>query len=214
VIAAFIGIDGSGKSTQLRKLASVYAQRELDVRAVSLTDKANLQAALEIARTIGESPFQPKGHRIVSGTVLANALAADFLRHYVGNILPLVSASAARLILSDRYAVCYVAYAEALRAANDGVYSALGRICIPPDLTLWFDIPYDVVERRIAQRNEARAADETPEILNALIDYYRRTIVPNGRDTIRVPADLSEDEVTAFVKSAIDARLKDFGIGR
>ncbi len=142
----FEGIDGCGKSTQLRMLASELRLRGREVVST---------------REPGGTPLGTRVRQLVLDTEeqvdpLAELLlyAADRAQHVRTLVRPALDAG--HVVLSDRYADATVAYQGAGRGFPDEIVSevvALATGGLMPDLTLIFDLPVDESQRRAQLRS-------------------------------------------------------------
>jgi len=142
----FEGIDGCGKSTQLRMLAS---ELRLRGREVVLT------------REPGGTPLGTRVRQLVLDSEeqvdpLAELLlyAADRAQHVRTLVRPALDSG--HVVLSDRYADATVAYQGAGRGFPDETISAVVSLAtggLKPDLTLIFDLPVEESQRRAAHRS-------------------------------------------------------------
>jgi dTMP kinase len=135
VAGAFItfeGIDGSGKSTQLRMLASVLRMRGLEVVATREPGGTSLGDRLRAALLDADEQVDPLAELLV--------FAADRAQHVRTLLRPALESN--HIVLSDRYADATVAYQGAGRGfppelINEVVGLATGGL--KPDLTLVYD---------------------------------------------------------------------------
>lgn len=149
----FEGIDGSGKSTQLRLLASslrLQGHEVVDTREPGGTPLGlRLRAALLDAQ-----------EHVDSLTELL-VFAADRAQHV--RILVRPALEAGRVVLSDRYADATAAYQGAGRGFSPQLISemiALATEGLEPDLTLLFDLPVaDCAARTRRRSNGKRKGD-------------------------------------------------------
>jgi dTMP kinase len=129
----FEGIDGSGKSTQMRMLASALRLRGLDVIAT---------------REPGGTPFGKRlrsalldAHEHVDPLAELLLFAADRAQHVRTLLVPALEAG--HIVLSDRYADATRAYQGAGRGFSPeliGEVIGLATAGLMPDLTLIFDL--------------------------------------------------------------------------
>ncbi len=143
----FEGIDGCGKSTQLRMLAS---ELRLRGREVVLT------------REPGGTPLGTRIRQLVLDSEeqvdpLAELLlyAADRAQHVRALVRPALDSG--HVVLSDRYADATVAYQGAGRGFPDEVIKELVALAtggLMPGLTLIFDLPVEESQRRQAHRSD------------------------------------------------------------
>ena len=150
---SFEGIDGCGKSTQLRLLASLLRLRGVEVVTT---------------REPGGTPLgQQLRHVLLEAETLVDPLAelllyaADRAQHVRTLVRPAIEAG--QIVLTDRYADATVAYQGAGRGFEAGVVAEIVRLAtggLKPDLTLLFDLP--VADARERARNQRRRP-ERPE---------------------------------------------------
>ena len=143
----FEGIDGCGKSTQMRMLAS-----ELRLRGREVV----------VTREPGGTPLGTRVRQLVLDSEeqvdpLAELLlyAADRAQHVRTLVRPALDSG--HVVLSDRYADATVAYQGAGRGFPDETISALVGLAtggLMPDLTLIFDLPVEESQRRASQRSD------------------------------------------------------------
>jgi dTMP kinase len=150
--AAFIsfeGIDGSGKSTQLRMLASVLRLRGLEVVSTREPGGTPLGQQLREALLAAESQVDPLAELLM--------YAADRAQHVRTLVRPALESD--HVVLSDRYADATVAYQGAGRGfepwlINDLIDLATGGL--KPDLTLLFDASVEDARARAEQHRAQR----------------------------------------------------------
>ena len=143
----FEGIDGSGKSTQLRMLTGDLRQRGVDVIATHEPGGTPLGRRLREAFLETEETVAPIAELLL--------FAADRAQHVEFLIKPALAEG--RTVISDRYADATFAYQGAGRGfpaetVNEIIQLATGGL--KPDLTLFFDISVESAIRRMADRHE------------------------------------------------------------
>ncbi len=165
----FEGIDGCGKSTQLRLLASELRVRGLKIVATREPGGTTLGQRLRAALLDVDEQVDPLAELLV--------FAADRAHHVRTLLLPALGTN--QIVLSDRYADATVAYQGAGRGfepklIQDIVQLATGGLW--PDLTLLFDL--SVVEsavrtrRRVASKNSDRLDSEGAEFHTRVRNAY------------------------------------------
>lgn len=146
----FEGIDGSGKSTQLRLLAGDLRVRGLDVLTTLQPGGTPLGRRLREAFLETEENVHPMAELLL--------FAADRAQHV--NFLIKPALEAGRIVISDRYADATAAYQGAGRGFDAQIINQVIKLAtggLKPDLTLFFDIP---IEKAILRTN-SRTDDET-----------------------------------------------------
>ena len=125
------GIDGSGKSTQVRLLEKWFRSREVPV---FLTEWNSSDTVKQITS---------KGKKKGTLTPITFSLlhATDFADRYERNILPLLHAG--YVVLADRY--IYTAYArDIVRGCNPEWVKKVYEFAVKPDLTFYFSVHVDI----------------------------------------------------------------------
>lgn len=148
MISAFItfeGIDGCGKSTQLRLLASVLRMRGTEVVATREPGGTPLGQKLRHALLEAEGQVDPLAELLL--------YAADRAQHVRALVRPALASG--HIVLSDRYADATVAYQGAGRGFETQTVAeiiALATGGLKPDLTLLFDLPVAEAQERASHR--------------------------------------------------------------
>jgi dTMP kinase len=201
----FEGIDGCGKSTQLRLLASELGVRGLDIVTTREPGGTALGKRLRAALLDIDEQVDPLAELLV--------FAADRAHHVRTLLLPALEAN--KIVLSDRYADATVAYQGAGRGfesklIQDIVLLATGGLM--PNLTLLFDL--SVAEsavrtrRRVASKNTDRLDIEDAEfhtrVRNAYLEIAKaepdRFRVIDARNSTRETHRKVMDTVMPFLK--------------
>lgn len=141
----FEGTDGSGKSTQLRMLASELRLRGHEV--VSTREPGGTPLGAHIRQLVleAEEHVDPLAELLL--------YAADRAQHVRTLIRPAVESG--HIVLSDRYADATAAYQGAGRGFPDEIISELIALAtggLMPDMTVVFDLTVDESLRRSAHR--------------------------------------------------------------
>ena len=184
--AAFItfeGIDGSGKSTQLRMLASELRLRGINVIVTREPGGTSLGARLRAALLDTEEQVDPLAELLL--------YAADRAQHVRQLVRPAIETG--HVVLSDRYADATVAYQGAGRGFPPALIDeviALATGGLMPDLTLLFDLP--VAEslarhkRRAAEGDARDRLDAEDEAFHARVRNAYLQIAAADPDRVRV----------------------------
>ena len=192
-LIAFEGIDGSGKSTQIERLAVALAARGCELETTfEPTEGAMGQRIRAMARS---------GERVAPETELA-WFVADRREHVEQVILPALAAG--RWVLTDRYTLSSVAYQGARGLSPDEILASSEAEFPLPDLALVFEIDVQLGVSRVAERKgvaepvfENRAfLEAAAEIFAALDRAYIERIDARGEP----------DAVHARVMEAVDRR--------
>ena len=153
------GIDGSGKSTQLRLLEKWFQSKQ---SPVFLTEWNSSETVRRITS---------KGKRKGRLTPITFSLlhATDFADRYERNILPLLHAG--YIVLADRY--IYTAFArDIVRGCNPKWVRRVYEFAVKPDLVFYFKVPVDIAVERILSGRPKLKYYEAGMDLNLSNDPY------------------------------------------
>jgi dTMP kinase len=165
----FEGIDGSGKSTQLRLLGNFLRANGCDALLTREPGGTALGLRLRAALLDEMEEVDPLTELLV--------FAADRAQHVRRMLRPALAAG--RVVISDRYADATVAYQGAGRGFSPELISQIVQLAtegLKPDLTLLFDLSIDESTSRTARRSTGKNAGKVPrdrlDIENA--DFHTR----------------------------------------
>jgi dTMP kinase len=193
------GIDGSGTTTQLDRLARWLEARG---RRVHPTREPSAGPVGRLLREILLGGHRRPDGAAVDGLAMALLFAADRRDHLTREIEPALAAGAD--VISDRYLFSSLAY-QAQEAERDWV-AGLARDLRVPDLTLLLDVPIAVAaaRRRAAGRPDERY--DADEVQSRVAARYRELCAADPRAII-LDASGTIDAVTALVTAAVDRLL-------
>lgn len=153
------GIDGSGKSTQIRLLGKWLKSKLLPV---FMTEWNSSEMVKEIT-----SKGKKKGR--LTPTTFCLLHATDFADRYERNIFPLMRAG--YIVLADRYV--YTAYArDIVRGCSPKWVCKVYDFAIKPDVVFYFRVPVDVAVERILVGRPKLKYYEAGMDLNLSNDQY------------------------------------------
>jgi len=166
----FEGIDGSGKSTQLRMLAGGLRERGVDLIMSQEPGGTPLGRRLRDAFLETEENVAPMAELLL--------FAADRAQHVEFLIKPALANG--RVVISDRYADATFAYQGAGRGFDEKTVNKVIKLAtggLKPELTLFFDIPVTTALSRMSSRGESgersnRMDFETVEFYERVRDSY------------------------------------------
>src|ERR1051325_7460362 len=192
----FEGIDGSGKTTQLRRVAALL-DNSMTTKPLVTKEPGGTPTADRIRAVLLDqsSKLDPVAE------VLLFAASRD--QHVVEEIRPALAAG--RVVLCDRYTDSTLAFQgfgrlldlDKLRALNDWATGAL-----VPDHTLLFDIDEETGVRRARGRggDELRFEAEDLRFYRRVREGYLTLAVAEPKRFIVIDAHGSEDDVFARVE--------------
>ncbi len=195
---SFEGIDGSGKSTQAKRLAQTLEERGLDI--VLTREPGGSPGAEEIRRLLvegGSERWSPE-----TELLLFTAARRDHLERL---IRPALDRGA--WVITDRFADSTRVYQGAVRAEQRPLVEELHRLMIgvEPDRTFVIDIAPEISLQRGKARggNEDRFEGMGLEFQRRLRDGFH-ALAEQAPDRIRlIDGSGSQDEVAARVLAAL-----------
>lgn len=145
----FEGIDGSGKSTQLRLLSNFLRANSCNPLLTREPGGTTLGLRLRAALLDAKEEVDPLTELLV--------FAADRAQHVRRLLRP--SLAAGGVVISDRYADATVAYQGAGRGFPPELISEIVQLAtdgLKPDLTLLFDVPIEESTSRTTRRSSGK----------------------------------------------------------
>ena len=155
----FEGIDGSGKSTQLRLLGNFLKANGCDALLTREPGGTQLGLRLRAALLDAAEEVDPLTELLV--------FAADRAQHVRRLVRPALDEG--RLVISDRYADATVAYQGAGRGFSPELISPIVQLAtegLKPDLTLLFDLPIEESTTRTARRSTSKTTASSRDRLD------------------------------------------------
>ncbi|HVS21116.1 MAG TPA: dTMP kinase [Pyrinomonadaceae bacterium] len=205
----FEGIDGCGKSTQLRLLASELRVRGIEV--VTSREPGGTPLGLKLRAALLD--VQEQVHPLTELLVFA----ADRAQHVRKLLLPALESN--HVVLSDRYADATVAYQGAGRGFNPKLIEEIVQLAtdgLRPDLTLLFDLSVaeSVIRtrRRAASKRTDRLDIEDAEFHTRVRNAYLEIVKAEPARVKVIDARGSVQETHAAVMDIVMPFLKDRGL--
>lgn len=204
------GIDGSGKTTQAKRLVSRLWGAGNDALWTFEPSDGNVGRLIRRAlrHQLVDSDDKPT---TLDWVTLALLYAADRADHVHRTIRPTLDRGC--WVVSDRYDLSSLAY-QALTSGDaygvlDWIRELNGRVP-RPDLTIVVDVSAEVAAERRGARDDKPELFEVPETQRQLAQIYSRAeeLVPHDR-VVHIDGDRSEHEVAVAVWSAVWALEED-----
>ena len=198
------GIDGSGTTTHVARLADRLRARSVPVRATREPSDGPVGV---LVRQVLTGRLVVPGGRAPGWTTMALLFAADRMDHIESQIDPYVEKGG--VVLSDRYVASSLAYqslssgSEAARAVE--WIQLINRYIRRPDATIVLDVSPETAAARRQRRGEAAELYEQSEMQRELAAFYRDLAkhMP-GERVVVVDANGTIDEVDELVWSAYE----------
>ena len=201
----FEGIDGSGKSTQLRLLSDHLHDRGVDLITSCEPGGTLLGRHLRAVFLETEDAVSPLAEMLL--------FAADRAQHVEFLIKPAIAAG--RVVISDRYADATVAYQGAGRGFDAETIAQVVQLAtggLKPDLTLFFDISVDAAIRRMQTRGDSgikanRMDRETAEFYNRVRASYLQIAAAEPERFFVLDASGTVEDIHNNVVAAVNKLL-------
>ena len=152
------GLDGSGKTTQAKRLVRNLCRRGFD--AVYTTEPTKGEVGRFIRR------FVLNREKRVSVTLEALLFAADRVDHVETGIKPFLRQG--KVVVCDRYVHSSLAYQGAAGLKLEWI-EHINQFALKPNLSLLIDVPADVVVKRLKKK---RTVMETVQNLKKVREIY------------------------------------------
>ena len=197
----FEAIDGSGKSTQLRMLASELRLRGFQVLPTCEPGGTPLGRRLRVAFLETEETVSPLAELLL--------FAADRAQHVDFLVKPAIEEG--KIVISDRYSDATFAYQGAGRGFPESTVNQIIQLAtsgLKPDLTLFFDLPIEKALLRTNNRTNAgeqknRMDKETAEFYVRVREGYLKIAAQEPERFLVVDADGSTNEVQMRVAAIV-----------
>ena len=212
-LITFEGIEGSGKSTQI-KLVAEYLSR----RNVSLIVTAE-PSGTDIGRKIGSILFNREHNNMCAETEMFLFCAARS-QHVREIIMPALKQN--KVVLCDRFSDATYAYQGAGRGLDNKFIKLINdysSMLLKPDLTLLFDLPVEIGLQRANRRNDnLKESSSIDRFEKENMDFHRRiregylNILNNDPDRFRlIDANRDVETIQKDVRTCINnfINLKD-----
>ena len=194
-LIVFEGLDGCGKSTQVRRLAAALRAAGHDV--LETREPTNGEYGQRI-RSLAKSGGS------VSPAEELSWFVADRREHVAAVLEPALSAG--RVVICDRYFLSTVAYQGARGADADEVLESSEAEFPIPDLVVLLEISPDAGLARVHERGLAIETHfEDAEYLTAVDAIFRRIDRPY---LVRIDGSLDTDAVESAVAECVAGRLR------
>ena len=205
-LLTFEGVEGSGKSTQAKRLVAWLAARGLDV--LSSCEPGGTAIGDQIRATL----LDPANRDMDGRTELFLYLASrnQLVRE---KVLPAIERG--RVVVLDRYAESSVAYQGGGRELGFQVVSRLNKIAtaaLRPDLTILVDVPVEVGRSRKNGANLDRMERERVDFHERVRESYLRLARRAPKRVRLVDGTLPVDKLEMEIRCLVEVVLTRKGI--
>lgn len=203
------GIDGSGKSTQMRLLAEKLRQNKFDILTTMEPGGTPLGRRLREVLLETEEDIAPLAELLL--------FAADRVQHI--NFLIKPNLAAGKIVISDRYADATFAYQGAGRGFSEELVNNVIEIAtagLKPDLTIFFDLPVEKALKRTKSadddsRKNNRMDAETSDFYGRVREAYLQIAEREPERFVVVDASGSVAEIHSTVSEIVEEFLQNSG---
>lgn len=194
----FEGLDGAGKSTQIKKLEAWLIDQGCDVLVT------REPGGCQISEQIREIILDPLNTQMQPMTecYLYAAARAQLVRQV---IKPAISSG--KIVLCDRFLASSLAYQGFARGLGEDTVMAVNKIAVDgvyPDLTVFFDMPFD--EQRVGEdkdRMESSGDAFFAKVYQGYKNLYHTGFVVDARQSI----DEIAEQIQSYVKDKLDEQI-------
>ena len=186
------GLDGSGKTTHTKRLIRNLQNQGID--AVYTTEPSRGELGTFIRSSVLEG--KTRAPRVVEAVLFA----VDRVEHIEKDVKPALKEG--KVVVSDRCVYSSLAYQGAAGLDIEWI-EEINRLALPPDLTVYIDVPPEVVVKRIRRK---KSVMETLETQRKVQQVYLR-YVNNGK-MVPINGDKRKKEVEQSILQLILEFLK------
>ena len=201
VIVVFVGIDGAGKTTQIRAFAPWLCKKYgVRVACAKLAGPGDWTLKLLADRMFGD-PFSY--HPGIPPSVRSIGCCIDAVSYYFAVLKPLIDSGFS--VISDRYGYCEEAYFRAYGADMEWPLRILS-LLQTPDICFLLDIPAEQAFSRLASRAVPPNVQEHPGILERVRREYL-ALSEQHSEFVVIDASRPVTEVQKALRDAFDRRV-------
>ncbi|MEV8305786.1 hypothetical protein AB0P36_00125 [Streptomyces flavidovirens] len=199
-LVAVIGLDGAGKSTQVRMLGEWLRSQGVPGQAHQSVTMAPVRKSLN---AIAQQEGLADHLELIGGETMRLISACSQLAR-VAALEPTVTTSP-DVVIVDRFVYCQYALAKAEGVGSIDFLRRLLGAAPKPDLTIFLDVSPAEAVRRINVRG---IDEESPEFLEAFRDAY--IDLPEFSEFVSIPGDGDFETVQLAMRQAIADAFPEF----
>ncbi len=203
LFVTFEGVEGSGKTTQARRLAEALSARGVSVTLTREPGGTPLGERLrDILLDLGQSGMLPEAELFL--------YMASRAEHVAGVIEPALSRG--DVVIADRYGDASVAYQGGGRELGTSLVKSLNEVAtrgVKPDVTFLLDLAPGVGLGRLSRRGGGRDRIESEELAfhERVRSAYLSAAKREPSRFVVLDGGLSEDAIAKAVLSRVDLLL-------
>jgi dTMP kinase len=196
------GIDGCGKTTQIKLLAEYLSQ--LGVEFTIVREPGGTRVGEEIRQILLHKDFQLCSE---SELLLFLAARAQIVREVVRPAL-----ESGRLVIADRFMDSSVAYQGVGRNLGQKVVQFMNSFVVGntvPDITLYIDVPADVAMSRMRkEKKNDKIEVESLEFFERVRKGYERLMVENSKRFVLIDGRQAEEQVHEDIRKSLTVLME------
>ena len=197
LLITFCGLDGSGKSTMMKRL---IADLEPNYDLFVTKQPTDAVRGSKIFRTYMDTPY----HDDFDYRSLSLLAASDRLQHVNKVIEPQMGNG--KIVLCDRYFYSCLANLRARGYRDDKWIYEIAKCVIRPDISFFFDLPVEEAVARVRRRPEEKNRYIDMKLQYKLREEYINLCNKNGG--ILISTTQNKEESYAIVKDAVKKVLE------
>lgn len=193
----FEGIDGSGTTTQIKRLAEHFPEDKLYLSA----EPTKNETGLFLRKML-------RGYFSVSEKTASYLFAADRCEHIYGKNGVIEETAKGKIALSDRYFFSSLAYQSV--TCGKELPELLNSPFPLPEILFYFKIDPEISLKRVLSRGETREIYEkiefqkkTAELYENVINEYRKPEKNGGMKIITIDAEKNMDEISEIIWNSV-----------
>lgn len=197
----FEGIDGSGKSTQIKLLCNYLKQNKRQF--LSIREPGGTEFAEQIREILltSKNDINP-----ITELMLFEAARADLTEKV---IIPALKEG--KIVISDRFfdsTTAYQGFGRGLDLKSVEICNKFATQNLIPDLTFYFHLPIEVAMKRRASKKADRMEAAGRDFFTRVVKGFLRISRKQHDRFIILDATKPKDEIFEEIKSIINSRIK------
>lgn len=198
LLVTFCGLDGSGKTTMIKRLIKYLEEAGED----HFLTKQPTQAvrSSEIFRNYMDQPDHT-GFDYRSLSLLA---ASDRVQH--SNMVIIPELKKGKIVVSDRYFYSCLANLQARGFEKDKWIYEISKSIVKPDISFFMEISVEKALERVRSRPEEKEKFVDIGLQFRLKDNYEK--ICKQTNGVLIPSDVSEDESFEIVKNTFEEQRR------